>query len=70
MPTRGLTGVIPTDKEQAAGVDALPRQAWNAYREAVGGLAYDGKPLPDWEQLGERQRIGWRVAAEVLRGER
>jgi hypothetical protein len=40
--------------------------AFEAYRNAVNQITYDGKPIPEWEALGERQRIGWRAAAEEI----
>ena len=36
--------------------NAPAKQAWDAYAEASGGKTYDGKPLPDWEDLGEESR--------------
>jgi hypothetical protein len=43
-------------------------RAWRAYCEKVGGTAYDGKPLPAWDELGERQRQGWQAAAAAAGG--
>ncbi len=43
--------------------------AWNTYKVAVGGTTFDGKPLPSWDELGERQRIGWEEAANAIRKE-
>lgn len=40
--------------------------AWDTYKEAVGGVSFEDKPLPDWDDLGERQREGWRAAAEAV----
>ena len=40
--------------------------AWEAYRKSVGGLSFTGQPLPDWEDLGDRQREGWEVGAEAV----
>lgn len=37
--------------------------AYAAYCVGVGGLTFDNKPLPTFEQLGERQRAGWEAAA-------
>jgi len=30
-------------------VEALTRKAWDIYRKEVGGKAYDGTPLPEWD---------------------
>lgn len=43
------------------------RLAWDAYAKAVGGITFDGKPLPEWKDLGERQKNGWGKAAEAAR---
>ena len=40
--------------------------AWEAYAKAVGGKTFDDKPLPTWEELGDRQKDGWRAAAEAV----
>ncbi len=40
--------------------------AFEAYREAVGGVAYDGKPIPGWWELsGDTKTVqdGWEAAA-------
>lgn len=41
------------------------QRAYDAYCGKVGGTTYDGKPLPTWDELGERQRVGWEAAAEA-----
>jgi hypothetical protein len=38
-------------------------QAYAIYAQAVGGTTFDGKPLPTFEQLGERQRAAWEAVA-------
>lgn len=43
--------------------EALGRDAYAAYCEAVGGTSYTDTPLPSWEQLGERQKKGWAAAS-------
>lgn len=43
----------------------LGRTAWDAYVKAVGGTTHDGKQLPTWYQLGERQKRGWEEAAKA-----
>lgn len=40
-------------------------RAWDAYSEKVGRTTFDGKPLPEWAELGERQRLGWEAAANA-----
>lgn len=46
---------------------SLGQLAWDTYVTAVGGHTFDGKPLPTWAMLGERQRKGWEAAAEAVR---
>ena len=46
--------------------DELGRVAWDAYARAVGGKTFDEKPLPTWEELGERQKEGWASAAQAI----
>ena len=46
--------------------NAPAKQAWDAYAEASGGKTYDGKPLPDWEDLGEEKQAAWRAAANAV----
>lgn len=45
---------------------SLGETAWNAYRDAVGGTTYDDRPLPEWSDLGDRQRAGWEAAASAV----
>jgi hypothetical protein len=47
-------------------MDALGQIAWEAYAKAVGGKSFDDKPLPTWDELGDRQRHGWGVAATAV----
>lgn len=39
------------------GVGALA--LYTAYREAVGGIAYNGEKIPDWQNLKWRAKWGW-----------
>lgn len=53
------------DKESAA------RAAYTAYCEAVGGVAFNGDPLPTWEEFSQdpkkdKQAQGWRTAVAAL----
>lgn len=43
--------------------------AFEAYRAAVQGAAYDDKPIPEWGELhGNRDRVhrGWEAAADAV----
>ena len=46
-------------------VPARARATWERYAAAVGGTTFDGKPLPDFTDLGERQKAGWAAAGGV-----
>ena len=37
--------------------------AWDAYSKASGGKTYDGKPLPNWDDLGHKKQEAWMAAA-------
>ncbi len=43
------------------------RTAYTAYRDAVGGLAYDGQPIPGWDDLPDKVRAGWETAGGAVR---
>ena len=40
------------------------RNTYAAYVNAVGGTTFDGRPLPTFDELGERQKAGWQAAAD------
>ena len=41
-------------------------KAYAAYCKQAGGLTFDGKPLPTFEELGEDRQACWMAAAEEL----
>jgi hypothetical protein len=43
----------------------LAKQMWDAYAKQAGGVTFDGKPLPDWDGLGEDRQSCWVAAAKV-----
>lgn len=46
--------------------------AFEAYNESKGGLTYDGKPIPPWDELsGDKLAVqrAWEVAAEAVAAE-
>lgn len=45
--------------------EACAKAAYEAYGVAVGGKTWDGKDIPDWDDLQDRQRDGWRAAAQA-----
>lgn len=38
--------------------------AYAVYTAAVGGTTFDDRPLPTFEQLGERQQAAWQTVAD------
>lgn len=45
------------------------RQAFATYSFAVGGLTWDGKPIPKWEELTDKIRLAWVMAADAVLAE-
>ncbi|MFD7410136.1 hypothetical protein [Kitasatospora purpeofusca] len=51
--------------------DQTPAEiAYAAYGAATGGLTHDGRPMPTWDQLGDRIQHAWAAAALALGMER
>lgn len=48
--------------EFATNKENLGEVAFNAYREAVGGKAYDGTPIPEWTEISEAVQQAWKEA--------
>ena len=44
--------------------DVHGRAAYARYSKAVGGKTFDGRPMPAWDELGEKQKKGWMAAGE------
>ena len=42
----------------------LAQSLYEAYFNKAGGLTYDHKPMPQWEQLGEEVQSRWQASAE------
>lgn len=42
--------------------EELGQVAYNAYGVSRNWLAYDGRPIPRWEEMGEPIREAWREA--------
>lgn len=47
----------------------LERKMWDAYAKQAGGVTFDGKPLPTWDELGEERQVCWKAAASVCADE-
>lgn len=43
------------------------RRAFESYNHAVGGVTWDGKPIPGWEAVTDAVRDGWRMGAFAAR---
>lgn len=43
------------------------RIGYEAYAAETGGLTYDGKKMPEWDELPDRIRKAWAFAATAIR---
>jgi hypothetical protein len=43
----------------------MAKLMWDAYAIKAGGITFDGKPLPTWDELGEDRQSCWIAAASV-----
>ena len=43
----------------------IAKLMWDAYAIQAGGITFDGKPLPTWDELGEDRQSCWVAAASV-----
>ena len=53
--------------ERAQRGDALARAMYEAYTKSSGGLNYQGKPCPKWDELPAAICGHWQAAANVAR---
>jgi len=44
----------------------LGQIAFEAYKEHRQGIAYDGNPIPRWEEINAGVRSGWEAAAVAV----
>lgn len=44
---------------------SIGRVAFEAYKETVEGITYDGKIIPDWDNPTDEVRQGWEAAGEA-----
>jgi len=51
----------------SAVLDDIGRCAFNTYNRAVGGVTWDGRPIPGWDAVTGHVRDGWRMAALSVR---
>ena len=45
--------------------ERIAEKMYSAYCSHAGGLTFDGKPLPSWQELGLERQSCWRAAAEA-----
>ena len=43
--------------------EQLGKANFEAYNQSVGGVTYDGKKIPPWENLSEKVKAGWIAGA-------
>lgn len=43
---------------------SIGQLAFEAYAEQMGGVTYDNKPIPSWDQVSINVRNGWEKAAQ------
>ncbi len=41
--------------------------AFEAYNDSVGGVTWDGKPIPAWGEVTDKVRAGWTAAAKAAK---
>ncbi|MDG9703826.1 hypothetical protein [Streptomyces sp. DH37] len=61
-PTRTPAAPAPDPSD----TEALARAAYTAYGEATGSRTWDGRPMPDWAELGETIQRAWSAAATTV----
>ena len=44
----------------------VAQRAWAAYSVQAGGVSFDGKPLPSWEELGPNRQACWLAAVAAV----
>lgn len=65
------TDTQTSNGEAVRSSDWLGRAAWTAYRRAVGGVAWNGDKLPEWEEMladPKKEQIvaAWKEAARAV----
>ncbi|MET9396308.1 hypothetical protein [Kitasatospora sp. NPDC002965] len=46
-------------------MQSIARAAYEAYRVHTGSRTWDGRPMPEWQDLGARIQRAWAAAAAV-----
>ena len=45
--------------------EQMAEKMYSAYCQQAGGLTFDGKPLPSFQELGLERQACWKAAAEA-----
>lgn len=61
-------GEPPESAKVDPSLDDIAGMAYEAYSMAAGGKAFNGDPLPSWNQVNPQIRSYWRAAMRVVRG--
>jgi hypothetical protein len=74
LGVKGVTAVnvatraIQTSRARALQPNVILGQvAFNAYAKAMNGKTYDGKPIPQWNDLSKSVQNGWAEAEKASR---
>lgn len=54
------------DGNSGMGEKSYAQLNFEAYAAAVGGITYDGKPIPKWDDLTQTVRDGWAAGAAAV----
>lgn len=52
--------------KDSAFVADVAKKAFEAYREQRGGIAFEGSPIPDWDNTAPGVQEAWIVAVETV----
>lgn len=52
-------GLVPADEVRGETLDTLTRRAYAAYGDSVSWQNYQGLPMPQWPDLGEKTQRAW-----------
>ena len=47
-------------------IKSLGQVAFEAYKVRKGGVAFDGTPIPDWDQVSDEVKASWEAAAQAV----
>ena len=53
------------EEKENSTIEKLAIYMFEAYNEQAGGLTWDGKPIPDWVNIGEKVQNNWKASAKI-----